>query len=56
MQKALRRLLNDYLPGLVLVDNVGITRAGRLVTDVDFAAVDKNDRTVVLFQLKHQDP
>lgn len=56
MQKALRRLFDHYLPGLALIDNVGITRAGRLVTDIDFAAVDKTDGTVVLFQLKHQDP
>lgn len=56
MQRALRRFFDDYLPGLTLIDNVGITRAGRRVTDIDFAAVDKRDGTVMLFQLKHQDP
>lgn len=56
MQRALRRFLDEYLPGLVLVDNVGVTRNGRRVTDIDFAAVDPEDGVVVLFQLKHQDP
>ena len=53
MQRALRRLLNEYLPGLILVDNVRIKRGGKQVTDIDFAAVDPKDGTVVL---KHQDP
>jgi hypothetical protein len=56
MQRALRRLFDEYLPGLTLVDNVGVTLKGKLVTDIDFAAVDPKDGTVILFQLKHQDP
>ncbi len=56
MQNALRRLFDDYLPGLTLVENVRIKRDGKQVTDIDFAAVDPKDGTVVLFQLKHQDP
>lgn len=56
MQRALRRFLDEYLPGLILVNNVGVTRNRKLVTDIDFAAVDPKDGTVVLFQLKHQDP
>lgn len=56
MQGALRRFLDEYLPGLILVDNVGVTRNGKLVTDIDFSAIDPKDGTVVLFQLKHQDP
>ena len=55
MQRALRRLLNETLPGLTLVDNVVIRRNGKRVTDIDFAAVDDVEGTVILFQLKHQD-
>ena len=55
MQRALRRLLNNYLPGLKLVDNVKIRRDGHTLTDIDYAAIDEADGTVVLLQLKHQD-
>tara|TARA_E500000318_G_scaffold109198_1_gene121650 strand:- start:126 stop:1841 length:1716 start_codon:yes stop_codon:yes gene_type:complete len=55
MQKALRRLLEESLPGLTLVDNVVIRRNGRRVTDIDFATIDEVEGTVILFQLKHQD-
>jgi len=55
MQRALRRLLNEDLPGLTLVENVKIRCDGKTLTDIDFAAIDEDDGTVVLFQLKHQD-
>jgi hypothetical protein len=55
MQKALRRFLNEYLPGLHMVDNVAIRQDGKVLTDIDFAAVDEAEGTVILFQLKHQD-
>lgn len=55
MQKALRRLLDEDLPGLSLIDNVKIRRSGRVVTDIDFAAIDQATGTIVLFQLKTQD-
>ena len=55
MQCALRRILNNFLPGLTLVDNVRLRRDGNTLTDIDFAAIDEADGTVVLLQLKHQD-
>ena len=55
MQRALRRLLNHFLPGLTLVDNVRIRRDRKTLTDIDFAAIDEDDGTVVFLQLKHQD-
>lgn len=55
MQRALGRLLNNYLPGLTLVENVKIRRNGNTLTDIDFAAIDEADGTIVLLQLKHQD-
>ena len=55
MQRALGRLLNNYLPGLTLVENVKIRRNGNTFTDIDFAAIDEADGTIVLLQLKHQD-
>ena len=55
MQRALRRILNNFLPGLTLVDNVRLRRDGNTLTDIDFAAIDEADGTVVFFQLKHQD-
>jgi len=55
MQRAMRRLLSEALPDVYLVDNIAIRRDGRVMTDIDFAAVDEKDGTVILFQLKHQD-
>ena len=55
MQRALRRVLNNFLPGLTLIDNIRLRRDGNTVTDIDFAAIDEADGTVVLLQLKHQD-
>ena len=55
MQRALRRILHNFLPGLTLVDNVRLSRDGNTLTDIDFAAIDEADGTVVLLQLKHQD-
>ena len=55
MQRGLRRILNNFLPGLRLVDNVKLRRDGRTLTDIDFGAIDEANGTVVLFQLKHQD-
>ena len=55
MQRALRRILNNFLPGLTLIDNIRLRRDGNTVTDIDFAAIDEADGTVVLLQLKHQD-
>lgn len=55
MQRALRRILNNFLPGLKLVDNVRIRRDGRTLTDIDFVTIDEADGTVVLWQLKHQE-
>jgi hypothetical protein len=55
MQRALRGMLEDYIPGLHLAGNVGVRKNGRLLTDIDFGAVDPADGTVILFQLKHQD-
>ena len=55
MQGALRRTLNNFLPGLTLVDNIRLRCDGNTLTDIDFAAIDEADGTAVLFQLKHQD-
>ena len=56
MQRALRRILNNFLPGLTLVDNVRLRRRdGNTLTDIDFAAIDEANGTAVFFQLKHQD-
>ena len=55
MQRGLRRILNNFLPGLRLVDNVRLRRDGKTLTDIDFGAIDEANGTVVLFQLKHQD-
>lgn len=55
MQRALRQLLDEHLPGLTYVDNVTIRRGGKILTDIDFGVIDASDGTVMLFQLKHQD-
>ncbi len=54
MQRALRRILGEYIPKLSFVDNVRLRTNGRTVTDIDFAVVDEFGFTL-LFQLKHQD-
>lgn len=55
MQRALRRILNEYVPGLTLLDSIVIRKDGKHSTDIDFVAIDEQRGTVLLFQLKHQD-
>ena len=55
MQKALRRILSQTVPGLEYRENIDIKRNGKRRTDIDFVAIDPRSRTALLFQLKHQD-
>ena len=56
MQAELRHLLAEFQPKLAFRNNTKIRCAGRMTTDVDFVAVDDSDGTIILFQLKHQNP
>jgi hypothetical protein len=55
MQRALRRMLEDFIPDLRFIENVKIRSESRTLTDVDFAVVEESSGWVLLFQLKHQD-
>lgn len=55
MQKSLRRLLAQSFPTLEFRENTRIRRDRRVVTDIDFVAIDSVSHTAILFQLKHQD-
>ena len=55
MQQALKGLISDFIPDLVYVDNITLRWHGKTLTDIDFAAADEADGTLLLFQLKHQD-
>jgi hypothetical protein len=55
MQRALRRVLSEALPEISFLDAVKIRGDGRILTDIDFTAIDEISGNVILFQLKHQD-
>lgn len=55
MQRAIHRLVEEFIDDLVFTENIKIARDGKTLTDIDFAIFDPKDGTVVLFQLKHQD-
>lgn len=55
MQRALQRLLGEYLPGIKCVANVKLRANGKVRTDIDFIAADEVNGTALLFQFKHQD-
>jgi len=55
MQKALRRLLLQSFATLEFRDNIRIRKDGRVITDIDFVAIEGSSNTAMLFQLKHQD-
>ena len=54
-QTMLWQLLETCMPELTLRNNVRIRHDGKTLTDIDFAAVDNQDGTIILFQLKHQE-
>lgn len=55
MQKALKRLLSETFPELEFRGNLRIREHGRVMTDVDFVAIDRASRIAIFFQLKYQD-
>jgi hypothetical protein len=55
MQRAVRRVLDDVIPGLEYRDNVHLRKGGRTLTDIDVVALEPATGTAVLIQLKHQD-
>lgn len=55
MQRALGRLLSESIPGLICIENIKISHESKILTDIDYAAIDEKNGTVILFQLKHQD-
>jgi len=55
MKTALRRVLSEAVPDLTFLDSIKIREAGRILTDIDFIAVERSTGSVLLFQLKHQD-
>ena len=56
MQGQLRRTIGTALPWLEFRDNINLRRGHRKLTDIDLAAIDARTGTLILFQLKHQDP
>ena len=55
LQETLRKLLRKHIPEVTLKNNFEIKCNGKTLTDVDFTAADKQDGTIILFQLKHQE-
>ena len=55
LQETLRHLLKKHMPELMLKDNFKVKCNGKTLTDIDFTAVDKQEGTIILFQLKHQE-
>jgi hypothetical protein len=55
MQEALKRLLSQTFSSVEFRGNTKIRREGRVMTDIDFVAIEVTSRTAILFQLKHQD-
>jgi hypothetical protein len=56
MQRALRDLFTTAFPGLDVRENVRLRIGRRVITDVDFALIDRRFGDLFLFQLKFQDP
>ena len=56
MQRAMKRELDGVFSGLEYRENVKVKAGGRVVTDIDLVVAEPHSGTVVLVQLKHQDP
>ena len=56
MQRAMKRELDGVFSGLEYRENVRVKARGRVVTDIDLVAAEPHSGTVLLVQLKHQDP
>ena len=56
MQRAMKRELDGVFSGLEYRENVKVKARGQVVTDIDLVVAEPHSGTVVLVQLKHQDP
>ena len=56
MQRAMKRELDGIFSGLEYRENVKVKARGQVVTDIDLVVAEPHSGTVVLVQLKHQDP
>jgi len=55
MRAALKRLISQSFSGIIFIDAIKIRDKHRVITDIDYIAVEPESGTVLLFQLKHQD-
>ena len=56
MQAAMRRMLDGVFSGLEYRENVMLKTRGKVMTDIDLVVAEPLSGTLVLVQLKHQDP
>ncbi|WP_290641861.1 hypothetical protein, partial [Aquabacterium sp.] len=56
LQQAVRRILSKSFSGLEFRENIKAKVDGKLLTDIDLVVIEKDSGTVLLCQLKHQDP
>lgn len=55
MQRAIERILKEFSTSVQTRRNIALKKEGMTLTDIDFVAIDEDQQTVLLFQLKHQD-
>jgi hypothetical protein len=56
LQQAVRRILGKPFAGLDFRENIKAKVGGKLLTDIDLVVIEKQSGTILLCQLKHQDP